>query len=94
LRAEQNFAINYETAKEFERKLKLTQQEKIIFNGVHDTESLTSFLHNAHRDYAIKVHHGHSGGMLNLMQIFFTVESFTNCAVSRSSSQTAPNIGT
>ncbi|CAO3681348.1 unnamed protein product [Umbelopsis ramanniana] len=61
LRAEQNFAINYETAKEFERKLKLTQQEKIMFNGVHDTESLTSFLHNAHRDYAIKVHHGHSG---------------------------------
>jgi hypothetical protein len=34
-----------------------------MFNGVHDTESLTSFLHNTRRDYAIKVHHGHGGGM-------------------------------
>jgi hypothetical protein len=94
LRAEQNFAIDYETAKEFERKLKLTQQEKIMFNGVHDTESLTSFLHNTHRDYAIKVHHGHSGGMLTLVPNSFTVEFFTNRTVSRSSPQTAPNIGT
>ncbi|KAG2187326.1 hypothetical protein INT44_005012 [Umbelopsis vinacea] len=80
LRAEQNFAIDYETAKEFERKLKLTQKEKIMFNGVHDTESLTSFLHNAHRDYAIKVHHGHSGGMQtltpNLFFSFYTAPVF------------------
>ncbi|KAM3581436.1 hypothetical protein VKS41_006261 [Umbelopsis sp. WA50703] len=30
-----------------------------MFNGVHDTESLTHFLHQTNRDYAIKVHHGH-----------------------------------
>ncbi|KAJ2964811.1 hypothetical protein NQZ79_g342 [Umbelopsis isabellina] len=63
LRAEQNFAIEYETAAEFGRKLKLTQKEKIMFNGVHDTESLTHFLHQTNRDYAIKVHHGHGGSL-------------------------------
>jgi hypothetical protein len=35
----------------------LTHQEKIQFNGVHDTDGLTEFLYKVKKDFSIKIHH-------------------------------------
>ena len=37
--------------------MRLTPQERIKFNGVHDTDGLTAFLYKSKRDFSIKIHH-------------------------------------
>lgn len=37
--------------------MNFTLQEKIQFNGVHDTDGLTEFLYKIKRDFSIKLHH-------------------------------------
>ncbi|KAI7852467.1 bacterial low temperature requirement A protein-domain-containing protein [Circinella umbellata] len=57
LRGNQSFALNHERAEEFARKIKLSPQERIQFNGVHDTDGLTAFLYKVKREFSIKIHH-------------------------------------
>lgn len=38
-------------------QIRLTPQERIQFNGVRDTDSLTAFLYKTKRDFSIKIHH-------------------------------------
>ncbi|KAI9495462.1 bacterial low temperature requirement A protein-domain-containing protein [Zychaea mexicana] len=57
LRGNQSFALNHEKAEVFARKIKLTPQERIKFNGVHDTDGLTAFLYKSKREFSIKIHH-------------------------------------
>ncbi|KAI7877642.1 hypothetical protein K492DRAFT_197480 [Lichtheimia hyalospora FSU 10163] len=57
LKGHQSFALTPTQVKDFATKLHLTQQERIRFNGVHDTDSLMDYLHKIKRDYSIKVHH-------------------------------------
>ena len=35
----------------------LIEEEKLGFNGIHDTDSLTAFLYKIKRDFSIKIHH-------------------------------------
>lgn len=41
----------------FSFQLRLTTQERIQFNGVHDTDGLTAFLYKTKREFSIKIHH-------------------------------------
>ncbi|KAG0167371.1 hypothetical protein DFQ28_006300 [Apophysomyces sp. BC1034] len=57
LRGNQSFALDHDSAEEFAKKVNLTVQERIQFNGVHDTDGLTAFLYKTKRDFSIKIHH-------------------------------------
>ncbi|KAF7727713.1 Pre-mRNA-splicing factor cef1 [Apophysomyces ossiformis] len=57
LRGNQSFALDHNAAEEFSRKINLTPQERIQFNGVHDTDGLTAFLYKTKREFSIKIHH-------------------------------------
>ncbi|KAJ8663813.1 hypothetical protein O0I10_000087 [Lichtheimia ornata] len=57
LRGNQSFALAHDKADEFASLLRLTPQERIKFNGVHDTDGLTAFLYKCKRDFSIKIHH-------------------------------------
>ncbi|KAI8141154.1 bacterial low temperature requirement A protein-domain-containing protein [Fennellomyces sp. T-0311] len=69
LRGNQSFALNHEKAEEFARKIKLTPQERIKFNGVHDTDGLTAFLYKTKREFSIKIHH-HKSDLLHHSEHF------------------------
>ncbi|KAG2195996.1 hypothetical protein INT47_011501 [Mucor saturninus] len=57
LRGNQSFVLSHDAAIEFGRLLNFTPNEKIRFNGVHDTDGLTEFLYKIKRDFSIKIHH-------------------------------------
>ncbi|KAI8991148.1 bacterial low temperature requirement A protein-domain-containing protein [Mycotypha africana] len=57
LRGNQSFVLDYDAANDFCQRLHLSLQERIQFNGVHDTDSLTEFLYKIKRDFSIKIHH-------------------------------------
>ncbi|ORX57540.1 LtrA-domain-containing protein [Hesseltinella vesiculosa] len=57
LRGNQRFTLDHNTAERFAIKIGLTPQQRIQFNGVHDTDSLTAFLYKCKIDFAIKIHH-------------------------------------
>ncbi|KAI8374764.1 bacterial low temperature requirement A protein-domain-containing protein [Radiomyces spectabilis] len=57
LRGDQNFVLDHDTAEQFARKIHLTPQERIQFNGIHDTDKLTAFLYKTKREFSIKIHH-------------------------------------
>ncbi|CAO3624563.1 unnamed protein product [Mucor hiemalis] len=57
LRGNQRFVLSHDAATDFCKRLKFTQEEKIQFNGIHDTDSLTEFLYKIKRDFSIKIHH-------------------------------------
>ncbi|ORE13268.1 hypothetical protein BCV71DRAFT_251887 [Rhizopus microsporus] len=57
LKGNQTFALDHESANDFCTRLKLDQKEKLLFNGVHDTDGLTDFLYKIKRDFSIKIHY-------------------------------------
>ncbi|KAI7898855.1 bacterial low temperature requirement A protein-domain-containing protein [Cokeromyces recurvatus] len=57
LRGNQRFVLDYDAANDFCEKLNFTQQERIQFNGVRDTDGLTEFLYKIKREFSIKIHH-------------------------------------
>ncbi|KAI9250837.1 bacterial low temperature requirement A protein-domain-containing protein [Helicostylum pulchrum] len=57
LRGNQEFGLNHDSAVDFCKRLKFTQNETLRFNGIHDTDGLTEFLYKIKRDFSIKIHH-------------------------------------
>ncbi|KAI9316794.1 bacterial low temperature requirement A protein-domain-containing protein [Dichotomocladium elegans] len=57
LRGNQGFALDHDRAEEFAKLLNLSPDERIRFNGVHDTDGLTAFLYKIKREFSIKIHH-------------------------------------
>ncbi|KAL9555209.1 hypothetical protein PS6_002981 [Mucor atramentarius] len=57
LRGNQRFVLDHEAATDFCERLNFTQQERIAFNGIHDTDGLTEFLYKIKREFSIKIHH-------------------------------------
>ncbi|KAI9475390.1 MAG: bacterial low temperature requirement A protein-domain-containing protein [Benjaminiella poitrasii] len=57
LRGNQRFVLDHDAANDFCKRLNFTQQERIQFNGVHDTDGLTEFLYKIKREFSIKIHH-------------------------------------
>ncbi|KAI8069701.1 bacterial low temperature requirement A protein-domain-containing protein [Gongronella butleri] len=57
LRGNQRFTLDHQTAEHFANKVRLTPQQRIQFNGVHDTDGLTAFLYKCKIEFAIKIHH-------------------------------------
>ncbi|EIE87424.1 hypothetical protein RO3G_12135 [Rhizopus delemar RA 99-880] len=56
LKGNQSFALDHDSAVDFAQRVNLTPKEKILFNGVHDTDGLTDFLYKIKRDFSIKIH--------------------------------------
>ncbi|KAL9542607.1 hypothetical protein MBANPS3_008531 [Mucor bainieri] len=57
LRGNQRFVLDHDAATDFCERLNFTQQERIAFNGIHDTDGLTEFLYKIKREFSIKIHH-------------------------------------
>ncbi|KAI8636482.1 bacterial low temperature requirement A protein-domain-containing protein [Parasitella parasitica] len=57
LRGNQRFVLDHAAATDFCKRLNFTQQERIAFNGIHDTDGLTEFLYKIKREFSIKIHH-------------------------------------
>ncbi|CEP19216.1 hypothetical protein [Parasitella parasitica] len=57
LKGNQRFVLDHDAATDFCKRLNFTQQERIAFNGIHDTDGLTEFLYKIKREFSIKIHH-------------------------------------
>ncbi|KAI8974336.1 bacterial low temperature requirement A protein-domain-containing protein [Pilobolus umbonatus] len=56
LRGNQKFVLEKHIADDLYERLNMTADERIRFNGVHDTDGLTNFLSKTKRAFSIKLH--------------------------------------